>query len=57
MAITAIVICHFLLLYDAWEMRKVRLPGALFLGAMMTANAVIILYHPGAMTMILGYYV
>lgn len=56
MAITVIVIGHFLLLYDAWEMRKIGLAGSLFLGAVMTANAVIILYHPGAMTMILGYY-
>ncbi len=57
MAITAIVICHFLLLYDAWELRRVGLLGALFLAALIVVNGTIILFHPGAMTMIQGYYI
>ena len=56
MAITAIVICHFLLLYDAWEMRRAGLFGALFLASIIVVNGTIILFHPGAMTMIQGYY-
>ena len=57
MAITAIVICHFLLLYDAWEMRRAGLFGALFLGSLIVVNGTIILFHPGAMMMIQGYYI
>lgn len=57
MAITAIVICHFLLLYDVWETRRVGLMGILFLFGVVLVNGIIILFHPGAMAMIEHHYV
>lgn len=52
MAITVIVICHFLLLYDVWETRRVGLTGLLFLFSIIVVNGFIILFHPGALSMI-----
>lgn len=54
-AMTVIVVCHFLLLYDVWETRRIGLLGLLFLVSIIVVNGVIILFHPGAMSMIEPY--
>lgn len=55
MAITVVVICHFLLLYDVFETRRVGLIDLLYLLSIIVANGIIILFHPGALSMIEAY--
>ncbi|MEQ5789331.1 EpsG family protein [Erythrobacter sp. NFXS35] len=55
MAMTVVVICHFLLLYDVWETRRVGLMGLLFLFSMIVINGLTILFHPGALSMVQPY--
>jgi len=54
MAISCVVVCHFLLAYDFWERRHVRLLDLFFVLGVMTLNGAVLFFHPGAMTMITG---
>jgi len=53
-AITTVFCCHFLLLFDAWEVRRVGAQGALFLCGVVVINGTLTIFHPGAMSMIFG---